>query len=150
MTTSKRETDLGLDSYLSFAVYSANLAFGKAYKPMLDQLGLTYTQYLTLIALSEQDQQTVGNLGERLYLTSSTLTPILKKLESKGFVQRQRHVADERQVLVALSRSGLRLCEKAQSLDIVESAGMKANEIAVALRAITMLRDALVKSGRRD
>lgn len=150
MTTSKRETDLGLDSYLSFAVYSANLAFGKAYKPMLDQLGLTYTQYLTLIALSEQDQQTVGNLGERLYLTSSTLTPILKKLESKGFVQRQRHVEDERQVLVALSRSGLRLCEKAQGLDIVESAGMKANEIAVALRAITMLRDALVKSGRRD
>jgi DNA-binding MarR family transcriptional regulator len=150
MTTLKRESDLGIDRYLSFAVYSANLAFGKAYKPMLDQLGLTYTQYLTLIALSEKDQQTVGSLSERLYLTSSTLTPILKKLESKGLVQRQRLRADERQVLVALSRSGLCLYQKAQVLDIFEPAGIEADEIAAALRAITKLRDALVKSGRRD
>ena len=71
-----------LSQFLCFAVYSANLAFGKAYKPVLDQLGLTYTQYITIIALSEEDDQTVGRLGEKLFLESNTLTPILKKLEA--------------------------------------------------------------------
>ena len=70
-----------LDDFLCFAVYSANLAFGRAYRPILDKLGLTYTQYVTLVALGEEDDQTVGELGDKLFLESNTLTPILKKLE---------------------------------------------------------------------
>ena len=150
MTTPNCDAAPGLDSYLSFAIYSANLAFGKAYKPILDELGLTYAQYLTLIALTEQNGQTVGRLGEKLFLKSSTLTPILKKLESKGYVQRERDATDERQVMVTLSRSGQRLCETAQGLGAIETAGMKADEFAATLQIITMLRDALVKSARRD
>ena len=69
---------LNLGDFLCFAVYSANLAFGKAYKPMLEKLGLTYTQFITIVALWEQDSQTVGSLGEKLFLESNTLTPILK------------------------------------------------------------------------
>ena len=71
-----------LSNFLCFAIYSANLAFGRAYKPILDKLGLTYTQYVAMVALTEQDDQTVGALGEKLFLESNTLTPILKKLES--------------------------------------------------------------------
>jgi hypothetical protein len=81
---------LKLSDYLCFAVYSANLAFGKAYKPILDKLGLTYTQYITVIALWENDNQTVSGLGEKLFLESNTLTPILKKLEAMGYLRRQR------------------------------------------------------------
>jgi hypothetical protein len=80
-TTDKTSAlDLKLSDFLCFAVYSTNLAFGKAYKPMLERLGLTYTQYITLVALWEEDNQTVGSLGEKLFLESNTLTPILKKL----------------------------------------------------------------------
>ena len=82
--------NLKLSDFLCFAVYSTNLAFGKAYKPILEQLGLTYTQYITIVALWEEDHQTVGSLGEKLFLESNTLTPILKKLEAMGFLQRQR------------------------------------------------------------
>jgi len=70
----------GLADFLCFAVYSANLAFGRAYKPILDELGLTYTQYIALVALGDGDEQTVGALGEKLFLESNTLTPLLKKL----------------------------------------------------------------------
>jgi hypothetical protein len=71
-----------LGDFLCFAVYSANLAFGKVYRPFLDKLGLTYTQYITIVALLEEDDQTVSGLGEKLFLESNTLTPILKKLEA--------------------------------------------------------------------
>src|SRR5580704_9476976 len=80
-----------LSNYLCFAVYSANLAFGRAYKPILDAVGLTYTQYIALVALSEADEQTVGDLGEKLFLESNTLTPILKKLEQTGLISRIRN-----------------------------------------------------------
>ncbi|MDI9682476.1 MarR family winged helix-turn-helix transcriptional regulator, partial [Burkholderia cenocepacia] len=94
-----------LSEFLCFAIYSANLAFGKAYKPILDELGLTYTQYITIIALWEQDNQTVGQLGEKLFLESNTLTPILKKLEAMGYLERHRDPSDERQVLVSLTKT---------------------------------------------
>ena len=81
-----------LADFLCFAVYSANLAFGKAYKPILDELGLTYTQYITMIALYEEEHQTVSSLGEKLFLESNTLTPILKKLEGMGYLRRQRPI----------------------------------------------------------
>jgi len=98
-----------LADFLCFAIYSANLAFGKAYKPILEELGLTYTQYIAIIALWEEDNQTVGGLGEKLFLESNTLTPILKKLENMGYLRRQRDAADERQVLLSLSIAGSKL-----------------------------------------
>ncbi|WP_144138097.1 MarR family winged helix-turn-helix transcriptional regulator, partial [Paraburkholderia sp. BCC1884] len=113
-----------LADFLCFAVYSANLAFGKAYKPVLDELGLTYTQYITLVAASEQDEQTVSQLGEKLFLESNTLTPILKKLEAMGYLQRQRAAHDERQVLVSLTRKGWRLREDLASVSLVDACGL--------------------------
>src|SRR4051812_24575827 len=92
-----------LGDFLCFAVYSANLAYGRAYKPILDELGLTYTQWIAIVALWEQDAQTVSSLGEKLFLESNTLTPILKKLEALGYLQRRRDAADERQVIVSLT-----------------------------------------------
>ena len=86
-----------LADFLCFAIYSANLAYGRAYKPILDPLGLTYTQYIALVALWEEDNQTVSQLGERMFLESNTLTPILKKLESLGYLRRRRDSEDQRQ-----------------------------------------------------
>lgn len=105
-----------LDDYLCFATYSANLAFSRVYKPMLDELGLTYPQYLVLIALYEQDGQTVGGLGGRLFLDSSTLTPLLKRMEGMGYLTRQRDPKDERQVRVSLTRRGRALREEGLAL----------------------------------
>ena len=75
-----------LSDFLCFAVYSANLAYGRAYKPILDDLGVSYTQWIIIVALWEQDHQTVGGLGEKLFLESNTLTPILKKLELTAWI----------------------------------------------------------------
>src|ERR1700721_1934026 len=119
---------LPLSDYLCFAVYSANLAFGKAYKPILDELGLTYTQYITIVALWEEDHQTVSGLGEKLFLESNTLTPILKKLEGMGYVTRQRDSADERQVFVSLTDSGRRLREKGLGMNLVKASGLTPEE----------------------
>lgn len=137
-----------LSDFLCFAVYSANLAFGKAYKPILDELGLTYTQYITIIALWEEDDQTVGRLGEKLFLESNTLTPILKKLEAMGYVQRLRDPADERQVRVSLTKSGRRLREKGLGMNLVEATGLKRDEFAKMLKAIGTLRDNLIRSAQ--
>ena len=101
-----------LADFLCFAVYSANLAYGRAYKAILEELGLTYTQYIAIVALWEEDNQTVSSLGEKLFLESNTLTPILKKLETMGYLRRQRDAADERQVLVSLTDAGRRLRRK--------------------------------------
>jgi DNA-binding MarR family transcriptional regulator len=95
-----------LSDFLCFAIYSANLAFNRAYKPILAELGVTYTQWITIIALWENDKQTVNSLGEKLFLESNTLTPILKKLESLGYLRRQRDTKDERQVIVSLTDAG--------------------------------------------
>jgi MarR family transcriptional regulator, organic hydroperoxide resistance regulator len=133
-----------LSDFLCFAVYSANLAFGKAYKPILEELGLTYTQYIAIIALWEQDNQTVGSLGDKLFLESNTLTPILKKLEAMGYLERRRDPADERQVLVSLTKSGRRLREKGLSMDLVEATGLKPDDFERMQKGIAKLRDNLV------
>ena len=104
-----------LGDFLCFAVYSANLAFGRAYRPILDKLGLTYTQYVTLVALGEDDDQTVGELGDKLFLESNTLTPILKKLETLGLVERRRDPKDERQVRVNVTTAGRKLQQQVES-----------------------------------
>ena len=91
---------LKLDEFLCFAVYSASHAFNRVYKPLLDKLGLTYPQYLAMVVLWEHGDQTVGSLGEKLFLESSTLTPMLKRLEVMGYIARVRDAIDERQVRV--------------------------------------------------
>jgi DNA-binding MarR family transcriptional regulator len=125
-TTPKR----GLGDFLCFAVYSANLAFGRVYKPVLDQVGLTYPQYITIVALWEEDNQTVSSLGEKLFLESNTLTPMLKKLEAMGYVRRQRSAADERQVVVSLTDAGRRAREKIASTSLVKATGLNAETFA--------------------
>jgi MarR family transcriptional regulator, organic hydroperoxide resistance regulator len=102
-----------LDDFLCFAIYSANLAVNRLNKPVLDQLGLTYLQYIVLVALYEQDDQTVGGLGDKLFLDSSTLTPLLKRLETMGHLTRQRDPQDERQVRVCLTPQGRSVRERA-------------------------------------
>jgi len=135
-----------LSDFLCFAVYSANLAFGKAYKPILEELGLTYTQYVTIIALWEEDNQTVSGLGEKLFLESNTLTPMLKKLEAMGYLERQRDPEDERQVRVSLTKNGRKLREKAFKRDLVEETGLAPGEFAKVQKAIVTLRNNLIRS----
>ena len=101
-----------LDDFLCFAIYSTNLAVNRVYKPLLDQLGLTYPQYIVLIALYDEDDQTVGGLGDKLFLDSGTLTPLLKRMEAMGHLTRQRDPEDERQVRVRLTPQGRSLREK--------------------------------------
>jgi DNA-binding MarR family transcriptional regulator len=135
-----------LSDYLCFAVYSANLAFGKAYKPILEKLGLTYTQYITIIALWEEDHQTVSGLGEKLFLESNTLTPILKKLEAMGYLERQRDPEDERQVRVSLTKTGRRLRERALTMDLTEATGLSPDDFAKVQKAIVTLRNNLINA----
>ena len=99
---------LTLDEHLCYSIYSASLAIGRAYKPLLDALGITYPQYLVLNVLWERDPQSVGAIAERLMLESSTITPLLKRLEGAGLVGRTRNPSDERQVLIELTRQGSR------------------------------------------
>ena len=91
---------LGLDQQLCFALYSASLAMNKAYRDSLKPLGLTYSQYLVLLVLWEQDQRSVSDIGARLYLDSATLTPLLKRMEAAGWLLRERLSSDERVVVV--------------------------------------------------
>ena len=136
--------NLMLSDYLCFAVYSANLTFGKAYKAILEELGLTYTQYVTIIALWEGDHQTVSGLGEKLFLESNTLTPILKKLEAMGYLERHRDPEDERQVRVSLTKTGRKLREKAFKKDLVKETGLAPDEFAKVQKAIVALRNNLI------
>ena len=147
MTRSAKTASEGrkLSSFLCFAVYSANLAFGRAYKPILDAVGLTYTQYIAMVALSEEDEQTVSVLGEKLFLDSNTLTPILKKLEQMGFIRRHRDPADERQVRVSLTPAGRRLIEKDIGEQVVEATGL-GDDFPAVQKTVSRLRDNLLKS----
>jgi MarR family transcriptional regulator, organic hydroperoxide resistance regulator len=104
---------LRLDNQLCFAMYSASLAMTKLYKPLLETLDLTYPQYLAMLALWEQDGVSVSALGERLFLDSGTLTPLLKRMEEKGLLRRQRSAQDERRVEVFLTLQGTDLKSQA-------------------------------------
>jgi DNA-binding MarR family transcriptional regulator len=139
-----------LSDFLCFAVYSANLAFGRAYRPILEQLGLTYPQYIAIVALWEEDDQTVSSLGEKMFLESNTLTPLLKKLEAMGYVRRQRAAADERQVVVSLTEAGRRLREKGLSMNLVKACGLTAEEFPKLQRSVVALRDNLIKAAQTE
>ncbi len=105
-----------LDNQLCFALYSASLAMTRIYKPLLESLGLTYPQYLAMLALWEHDGLMVSELGERLCLDSGTLTPLLKRMEAGGLVTRIRDVADERRVHIRLTAAGRKLKTRAAAV----------------------------------
>ena len=140
-----------LDHAVCFAVYSAGLAFNRVYKPILDQFGLTYPQYLVLIALWQAEGQTVSELGEHLFLESNTLTPLLKRLEAAGFVKRARDKADERQVRISLTDEGRRVLEESSCVpqQILEATGCSVEELAALRQSLSGLRDNLRASAGR-
>jgi len=133
-----------LSDFLCFAIYSANLAFGRAYKPLLDKLGLTYTQYVTIVSLWEEDDITVGDLGDKLFLESNTLTPILKKLEASGYLERRRDPADERQVRIHLTEAGRRLREEALHINLLSATGLEPDEFSKMQKGVVKLRTNLI------
>ena len=135
-----------LGDFLCFAIYSANLAFGRAYRKGLEDLGLTYPQWIAIVALWEQDGQTVSELGEKMFLESNTLTPVLKKLEAMGYLRRQRDPADERQVRVSLTEAGRRLREKGMHMNLVAATGLKPDEFARLQETVVSVRDNLIKA----
>ncbi|VVD75353.1 MarR family winged helix-turn-helix transcriptional regulator [Pandoraea anhela] len=139
-----------LSDFLCFAVYSANLAFGRAYKPILEALGITYTQWIAIVALWENDHLSVKQLGEKLFLESNTLTPILKKLEELGYLRRQRDPADERQVIVSLTDEGKRLRKKGAQRDLIAATGLDPEEFDRTQQAIAKMRDSLLKHVDQD
>jgi MarR family transcriptional regulator, organic hydroperoxide resistance regulator len=107
---------LQLDNQLCFALYSTSLAMTKVYKPLLAELGLTYPQYLAMLVLWERDGLMVSELGDKLYLDSGTLTPLLKRLETSGYISRIRAVDDERRVHITLTSSGRKLKARAAKI----------------------------------
>jgi DNA-binding MarR family transcriptional regulator len=134
-----------LANQLCFAVYSTAHAFNRFYKPLLDKLGLTYPQYLVMLVLWEQDGLPVKEIGERLFLDSGTLTPLLKRLEAAGLLKRTRSKEDERQVIVALTAQGEALKEKARSLplSILAASQCSVAELTALKSEIVSLREKL-------
>ncbi len=139
---------LKLDTFICFAVYTAGHAFNRVYKPLLDELGLTYPQYLAMVCLWEENGQTVGGLGEKLFLESSTLTPLLKRLETAGYIRRERSSKDERVVLLRLTEEGKRLQERAETVPgcIIDASGRDTDQLARLQTEIVALREALNRS----
>ena len=105
-----------LADQLCFALYSTSLAMNKLYRKLLKKMGITYSQYLVLMVLWEQDEQTVNEIGERLILDSATLTPLLKRMEAQDLITRVRAAADERQVIISLTKAGNDLRKEAANL----------------------------------
>ncbi|TCM20767.1 MarR family transcriptional regulator [Novosphingobium sp. PhB165] len=137
------------EDFLCFSVYSTGLAFNRIYKPLLDRLGLTYLQYLALIALTRRDGQTVSELGESLFLESNTLTPLIKRLEAAGFVTRTRDSADERVVRVTLTDKGRETMEEARCVpqEVLAATGLSIAELSRLNEELKVLRGNLRTSG---
>jgi len=136
---------LELDRQLCFALYAASLSMTKLYKPLLAPLGLTYPQYLVMLALWEADDLTVSALGERLSLDSGTLTPLLKRLEAAGLVGRLRDAADERRVRLRLSAKGRALKKQAEAIpqQIACAVACPLDEISELTQRLRALREQL-------
>lgn len=145
----KEADPLKLDSMLCFAVYAAGHAFTRFYKPRLDALGLTYPQYLVFLVLWEQDGLTVKALGEKLFLDSGTITPLVKRLEARGLLRRQRDDEDERQVRIFLTPEGRALRAKALSVPLAvgKALGEQAVEAGDLRRSLQQLRERLDAAG---
>jgi DNA-binding MarR family transcriptional regulator len=140
-----------LGSMLCFTVYSTAHAFNRAYKPLLDALGLTYPQYLAMFALWERDNLSVKELGELLHLDSGTLTPLLKRLEAMGLVQRARDPADERSVRIKLTPVGCDMRRKEQAVHegLINACGHTSEELKVLTEQLIRVRDGLDAAAER-
>jgi DNA-binding MarR family transcriptional regulator len=136
---------LQLDQQLCFALYSASLAMNKVYRTLLAKLRLTYPQYLVMLVLWERDALTVSEIGERLYLDSATLTPLLKRLEAAGLLDRTRSAEDERQVIISLTTEGRALKKQAGDVpaDVFCATGCELDELVALKRQLTDLRERL-------
>jgi len=134
-----------LGNQICFAVYSTAHAFNRFYKPLLDKLGLTYPQYLVMMVLWEQDGVPVKDIGEKLFLDSGTLTPLLKRMEATGLIKRTRSTQDERQVLIALTPHGHALREKARAVPqaMLASSACSVGELFEMKNELVALRDKL-------
>ncbi|WP_420141699.1 MarR family winged helix-turn-helix transcriptional regulator [Sphingomonas sp.] len=141
---------LPLDQQLCFSLYSASMAIGRTYKPLLDRLGLTYPQYLVLHALWEEDGRTVGAIADRLSLESSTVTPLVKRLEAGGLVQRARNPQDERQVQVRLTDRGRTIRDECSCLGetLLKRSGMSPADLGALNDQVRALRTALAAAQR--
>ncbi|WP_054178574.1 MarR family winged helix-turn-helix transcriptional regulator [Trabulsiella odontotermitis] len=145
LKTKKNTPPPPLDDQLCYAVYSVGIAIQRIYKPLLDAMGLTYPQYLVLNVLWRDDKQTVGKIAQKLALEPSTLTPLLKRLEAAGFLQRTRNPDNERQVVIALTEQGRQLQARAGCLSdsLLEASGQLPAELAQLNGQLRQLRDAL-------
>jgi DNA-binding MarR family transcriptional regulator len=142
------DRDLTLEDQLCFSLYATSMAINRIYKPLLDKLGITYPQYLVLSALWEEDGRTVGAIAERLSLESSTITPLVKRLEAASLVTRVRQTDDERRVLVSLTDHGRALKQDSRCLGetLFARAGMEPAELIALNREVLRLRAALTKT----
>jgi len=138
-----------LDQQLCFALYSTSLAMNKLYRKLLRKLDLTYSQYLVMMVLWERDELTVSDLGEKLFLDSATLTPLLKRMEQAELVTRTRSASDERQVIIALSERGSALREQAKAIPacVLEATGCQLDQVIGLKGQLDDLRGQLMKSG---
>jgi DNA-binding MarR family transcriptional regulator len=139
---------LKLENQVCFAVYSTAHAFNRIYKPLLERLGLTYPQYLVMLVLWERDDVAVKDIGQRLFLDSGTLTPLLKRLEAAGLIRRTRSAEDERQVLIALTPQGHALREKAKTVPqgVLAASACSVDELVSMKNDLVALRDRLNKA----
>jgi DNA-binding MarR family transcriptional regulator len=137
-----------LDAQLCFALYSTSLAMSKVYRKLLRNLGLTYSQFLVLMVLWEQDELTVSDIGERLFLDSATLTPLLKRMEQAELLNRVRAAGDERQVIISLTAKGSALRTQAAQLppSILCATGCEVAEVAGMTEQLGKLRKNLLSS----
>ena len=136
-TVSVRSVGLFLENQLCFALYAASLTMTKVYRPLLQPLGLTYPQYIVMLALWEHGELSVGGLGDRVALDSGTLVPLIRKLVAQGLAERRRSAADDRSVLISLTPAGAQLRERAHAVN---------DQIACAIRCTAPQREALALS----
>lgn len=136
-----------LDEQVCFALYGASMAVGRLYKPLLDELGITYPQYLALSTLWEEDGRSIGTIAERLSLEPSTVTPLIKRLEVAGLVRRERNPADERQVFVRLTEAGRALRERSRCLGeaLVAASTMTPDRLVHLGSEVRALRNAITR-----
>ena len=135
-----------LDNQLCFALYSTSLAMTKLYKPLLEEMGLTYPQYLVMLVLWEQDDMAVSELGSRLYLDSGTLTPLLKRMEVAGVLTRRRSTDDERRVHIVLTEAGRKLKSRAARIPgcVLQAAQCPLPELVSLTQQVQALRERLI------
>ncbi|MEQ1134482.1 MarR family winged helix-turn-helix transcriptional regulator [Acinetobacter seifertii] len=139
--------NLKLENQLCFLIYSTNLALNQLYRKLLSPLGITYPQYLVMLVLWEKDEITVSEIGNKLFLESSTLTPILKKLEAIQLVNRTRSKEDERQVIITLSEKGKELKQQAVNIPahILEASSCDMTTLLSLKDQLTQLRTNIAK-----